>query len=89
MGTDLAGLGRRQCRAGRMVQHPTVKRIAMSVSGHHPENIGARKIKEFVEARWNSELAVQVFTDARIGDQRTRFSLCRGHALIKSKAKSD
>ena len=50
---------------------PTVIRIGTVVSGDHPENIGARKIKELVEARSNGELSVQVFTDAQIGDQRT------------------
>jgi len=50
---------------------PTVIRIGTVTSGDHPENIGARKIKELVEARSNGELSVQVFTDAQIGDQRT------------------
>jgi tripartite ATP-independent transporter DctP family solute receptor len=50
---------------------PTVIRIGTVVSGDHPENIGARKIKELVESRSNGELSVQVFTDAQIGDQRT------------------
>jgi len=50
---------------------PTVIRIGTSVSGNHPENIGARKIKELVEERSNGELKVEVFTDGQIGDQRT------------------
>ena len=48
-----------------------VIRIGTSVSADHPENIGARKIKELVEARSNGELRVEVFTDGQIGDQRT------------------
>src|SRR6266536_2997692 len=57
--------------AAHSAASPTVIRIGTGVSGDHPENIGARKIKELVEARSNGELSVQVFTDAQIGDQRT------------------
>jgi tripartite ATP-independent transporter DctP family solute receptor len=49
----------------------TVIRIGTVVAANHPENIGARKIKELVEARSKGELEVQVFTDSQIGDQRT------------------
>ena len=49
----------------------TVIRIGTVVASNHPENIGARKIKELVEARSKGELEVQVFTDSQIGDQRT------------------
>ncbi|WP_460452224.1 TRAP transporter substrate-binding protein [Alsobacter sp. SYSU BS001988] len=55
----------------RSAQAKTVIRIGTTVSGDHPENIGARKIKEIVEQRSNGELEVQVFTDSQIGDQRT------------------
>jgi tripartite ATP-independent transporter DctP family solute receptor len=49
----------------------TVIKIGTVVAPDHPENIGARKIKELVERRAGDRLEVQVFTDAQIGDQRT------------------
>ncbi|MFS8087158.1 MAG: hypothetical protein ACMG6H_16110, partial [Acidobacteriota bacterium] len=49
----------------------TVIRIGTVVAVNHPENVGARKIKELVEARSKGELEVQIFTDSQIGDQRT------------------
>ncbi|MBK7470769.1 MAG: TRAP transporter substrate-binding protein [Betaproteobacteria bacterium] len=52
-------------------QSKTVIRIGTVVNLDHPENVGARKIKELVEARSNGALEVQIFTDSRIGDQRT------------------
>ncbi|MEO8133838.1 MAG: TRAP transporter substrate-binding protein [Betaproteobacteria bacterium] len=52
-------------------QSKTVIRIGTSVNVDHPENVGARKIKELVEARSKGALEVQIFTDSRIGDQRT------------------
>lgn len=55
----------------RTASAKTVIRIGTTVSADHPENQGARKIKELVEARSNGELEVQVFTDSQIGDQRT------------------
>lgn len=50
---------------------PIVIRIGTTVAVGHPENVGARKIKELVEAKSNGELQVQIFTDSQIGDQRT------------------
>jgi tripartite ATP-independent transporter DctP family solute receptor len=55
----------------RTASAKTVIRIGTTVASDHPENQGARKIKELVEARSNGELEVQVFTDSQIGDQRT------------------
>jgi len=49
----------------------TVIKIGTVVAPDHPENIGARKIKELVEKRAGDRVEVQVFTDAQIGDQRT------------------
>ncbi len=49
----------------------TVIRIGTTVAANHPENQGARKIKELVDARSKGALEVQVFTDSQIGDQRT------------------
>jgi len=49
----------------------TVVKIGTVVAPDHPENIGARKIKELVEKKAGDRLEVQVFTDAQIGDQRT------------------
>jgi TRAP-type transport system periplasmic protein len=55
----------------RTASAKTVIRIGTTVASDHPENQGARKIKELVESRSNGELEVQVFTDSQIGDQRT------------------
>lgn len=49
----------------------TVIKIGTGVAPDHPENIGARKIKELVEKKAGDRLEVQVFTDGQIGDQRT------------------
>jgi tripartite ATP-independent transporter DctP family solute receptor len=49
----------------------TVIKIGTVVAPDHPENIGARKIKELVEKKAGDRLEVQVFTDSQIGDQRT------------------
>ncbi|MBI2000868.1 MAG: TRAP transporter substrate-binding protein DctP [candidate division NC10 bacterium] len=48
-----------------------VIKIGTAVAPDHPENIGARKIKELVEKRAGDRVEVQVFTDNQIGDQRT------------------
>lgn len=48
-----------------------VIKIGTGVAPDHPENIGARKIKELVEKRAGDRVEVQVFTDGQIGDQRT------------------
>jgi tripartite ATP-independent transporter DctP family solute receptor len=55
----------------RAASAKTVIRIGTTVAADHPENQGARKIKELVEARSNGEMQVQIFTDSQIGDQRT------------------
>ncbi|MFB3816884.1 MAG: TRAP transporter substrate-binding protein [Candidatus Methylomirabilales bacterium] len=48
-----------------------VIKIGTGVAPDHPENVGARKIKELVEKKAGDRLEVQVFTDGQIGDQRT------------------
>ena len=48
-----------------------VIKIGTAVAPDHPENIGARKIKELVERKAGDRVEVQVFTDNQIGDQRT------------------
>jgi tripartite ATP-independent transporter DctP family solute receptor len=49
----------------------TVIKIGTVVAPDHPENIGARKIKELIEKKAGDRVDVQVFTDGQIGDQRT------------------
>lgn len=49
----------------------TVIKVGTVVAPDHPENVGARKIKELVEKRAGDKLEVQVFTDGQVGDQRT------------------
>ncbi|RPI02907.1 MAG: TRAP transporter substrate-binding protein, partial [Zetaproteobacteria bacterium] len=49
----------------------TVIKIGTVVAPDHPENVGARKIKELIEKKAGDRLEVQVFTDGQIGDQRT------------------
>jgi len=48
-----------------------VIKIGTVVAPDHPENIGARKIKELIEKKAGDRVDVQVFTDGQIGDQRT------------------
>ncbi len=49
----------------------TIIKIGTGVAPDHPENVGARKIKELVEKRAGDRMEVQVFTDGQLGDQRT------------------
>jgi tripartite ATP-independent transporter DctP family solute receptor len=49
----------------------TVIKIGTGVAPDHPENVGARKIKELIEKKAGDRLEAQVFTDGQIGDQRT------------------
>jgi tripartite ATP-independent transporter DctP family solute receptor len=49
----------------------TVIKIGTVVAPDHPENVGARKIKELIEKKVGDRVDVQVFTDGQIGDQRT------------------
>jgi tripartite ATP-independent transporter DctP family solute receptor len=49
----------------------TVIKIGTVVAPDHPENVGARKIKELIEKKAGDRIDVQVFTDGQIGDQRT------------------
>lgn len=63
----LLGVGVSHVSAGTK----TVIKIGTAVAPDHPENIGARKIKELVEKRAGDRLEVQVFTDNQLGDQRT------------------
>lgn len=49
----------------------TVIKIGTVVAPDHPENVGARKIKELIEKKAGDRVDVQVFTDGQIGDQRT------------------
>jgi tripartite ATP-independent transporter DctP family solute receptor len=49
----------------------TVIKIGTGVAPDHPENVGARKIKELIEKKAGDRVEAQVFTDGQIGDQRT------------------
>ncbi len=61
---------------------PVIKiRIGTVVNGDHPENIGARKIKEIVEARSGGRVSVQVATSGTLGDQRTMVENLRNGVL--------
>jgi TRAP-type transport system periplasmic protein len=59
----------------------TVIKIATGVAPDHPENVGARKIKELVEKKAGDRLEVQVFTDGQLGDQRTMVENMRNGVL--------
>lgn len=59
----------------------TVIKIGTVVAPDHPENVGARKIKELVEKKAGDRLEVQVFTDGQIGDQRTMVENMRNGVL--------
>ena len=59
----------------------TVIKIGTVVAPDHPENIGARKIKELVEKKAGDRLEVQVFTDGQLGDQRTMVENMRNGTL--------
>jgi TRAP-type transport system periplasmic protein len=59
----------------------TLIRIGTGVAVDHPENVGARKIKELVEARSKGELEVQIFTDSQLGDQRNMVEQMRNGVL--------
>ncbi|HSB71009.1 MAG TPA: TRAP transporter substrate-binding protein, partial [Candidatus Methylomirabilis sp.] len=58
-----------------------VIKIGTGVAPDHPENIGARKIKELVEKKAGDRLEVQVFTDGQLGDQRTMVENMRNGTL--------
>ncbi len=58
-------------RPARAAAARTIIKIGTGVAPDHPENIGARKIKELVEKKAGDRLEVQVFTDGQLGDQRT------------------
>jgi len=58
-----------------------VIKVASGVAPDHPENIGARKIKELVEKKAGDRLDVQVFTDGQLGDQRTMVENMRNGTL--------
>src|SRR5512147_781664 len=58
-----------------------VIKLASGVAPDHPENIGARKIKELVEKKAGDRLEVQVFTDGQLGDQRTMVENMRNGVL--------
>jgi tripartite ATP-independent transporter DctP family solute receptor len=49
----------------------TIIKIGTGVAPDHPENVGARKIKELIEKKAGDRVEVQVFTDNQLGDQRT------------------
>ena len=59
----------------------TVIKIGTGVAPDHPENVGARKIKELVEKKAGDRLEVQVFTDGQLGDQRTMVENMRNGVL--------
>jgi tripartite ATP-independent transporter DctP family solute receptor len=48
-----------------------VIKIGTGVAWDHPENVGARKIKELVEKKAGDRVEVQIFPDNQLGDQRT------------------
>ena len=58
-----------------------VIKIGSGVAPDHPENIGARKIKELVEKKAGDRVEVQVFTDGQLGDQRTMVENMRNGTL--------
>lgn len=59
----------------------TVIKVGTVVHGDHPENVGARKIKELVEAAAGDEVEVRVFIGSQIGDQRTMVENLRNGVL--------
>ncbi|MFA5028008.1 MAG: TRAP transporter substrate-binding protein [Candidatus Methylomirabilota bacterium] len=59
----------------------TVIKIGTGVAPDHPENVGARKIKELIEKKAGDRLEVQVFTDGQLGDQRTMVENMRNGVL--------
>ncbi len=67
---------RRAHAAGKIVI-----KIGTGVAPDHPENVGARKIKELVEKKAGDKLEVQVFTDGQLGDQRTMVENMRNGTL--------
>ncbi|HKJ65188.1 MAG TPA: sialic acid TRAP transporter substrate-binding protein SiaP [Desulfopila sp.] len=56
-------------------------RIGTVVNGDHPENVGARKIKELIEAKAGDRVDVQVFTSSQLGNQRTMVENLRNGVL--------
>jgi tripartite ATP-independent transporter DctP family solute receptor len=58
-----------------------VVKLASGVAPDHPENIGARKIKELAEKKAGDRLDLQVFTDNQLGDQRTMVENMRNGTL--------
>ena len=65
-----------QAAAGKVVI-----KIGTGVAPDHPENVGARKIKELVEKKAGDKIEVQVFTDNQLGDQRTMVENMRNGTL--------
>ena len=65
-----------QAAAGKVVI-----KIGTGVAPDHPENVGARKIKELVEKKAGDRIEVQVFTDGQLGDQRTMVENMRNGTL--------
>lgn len=63
------------------VEAKTVIKIGTVVHGDHPENVGARKIKELIEAAAGDEVEVRVFIGSQIGDQRTMVENLRNGVL--------
>ena len=58
-----------------------VIKIGTGVAPDHPENVGARKIKELIEKKAGDRVDVQVFTDGQLGDQRTMVENMRNGTL--------
>lgn len=56
-------------------------RIGTVVNGDHPENVGARKIEELIEAKAGDRVDVQVFTSSQLGNQRTMVENLRNGVL--------
>lgn len=58
----------------------TIK-IGTVVHGDHPENVGARKIEEVIEAKAGDRVDVRVFTSSQLGNQRTMVENLRNGVL--------
>ena len=56
-------------------------KIGTVVHGDHPENVGANKIKEVIEAKAGDRVDVQVFTSSQLGNQRTMVENLRNGVL--------
>lgn len=58
-----------------------VLKISTTVSGDHPENVGAREIERLVEERSGGAIDVRIFTDSQLGSQREMVEQLRNGTL--------